>query len=72
MLDSLFNKQYPIDSLAHVPPSNKWKFVLDAGIINKSKITVPVFEVRDPKPYNPNKPLILGSMTEANLNGNWQ
>ena len=72
ILDSLFSKQYPIDSLAYVPPANKLQFELKAGVINKSKIDVPVFEARDPKPYNPQNVLIIGSMTEANLNGNWQ
>lgn len=72
ILDSLFTKSYPIDSLAYVPPVNKVEFVLRAGVINKSKIDVPVFEAKDPQPYDKNKPLIIGSMTEANLNGNWQ
>ncbi len=72
ILDSLFTKQYPIDSLAYVPPINKVKFELQAGVINKSKIDVPVFEAKDPKPYDITKPLVIGSMIEANLNGNWQ
>jgi len=72
ILDSLFTKNYPIDSLAYIPPINKVKFVLRAGVVNKSKIDVPVFEAKDPQPYDKNKPLIIGSMTEANLNGNWQ
>ena len=72
ILDSLFTKNYPIDSLAYVPPLNKVKFILRAGVVNKSKIDVPVFEAKDPEPYDSNKPLIIGSMIEANLNGNWQ
>jgi len=72
ILDSLFTENYPIDSLAYVPPVNKVEFVLRAGVVNKSKIDVPVFEAKDPQPYDKNKPLIIGSMTEANLNGNWQ
>ena len=72
ILDSLFTEGYPIDSLAYVPPVNKVEFVLRAGVVNKSKIDVPVFEAKDPQPYDKNKPLIIGSMTEANLNGNWQ
>ena len=72
ILDSLFTKQYPIDSLAYIPPINKVKFELRAGVINKSKIDVPVFEAKDPKPYDITKPLVIGSMIEANLNGNWQ
>tara|TARA_Y100001968_G_C19448074_1_gene766575 strand:- start:2431 stop:3066 length:636 start_codon:yes stop_codon:yes gene_type:complete len=72
VLDSLFTKKYPIDSLAYVPPINKVKFQMRAGVINKSKIDVPVFEARDPYPYDPQNTLIIGSMIEANLNGNWQ
>ena len=72
ILDSLFTKNYPIDSLAYVPPINKLKFEMRAGVVNKSKIDVPVFEARDPAPYDPQNTLIIGSMIEANLNGNWQ
>tara|TARA_B100000427_G_C15453718_1_gene570759 strand:+ start:552 stop:1175 length:624 start_codon:yes stop_codon:yes gene_type:complete len=72
ILDSLFHKDYPIDSLAYVPPVNKLKFEMNAGVVNKSKIDVPVFEARDPAPYDPQNTLIIGSMLEANLNGNWQ
>tara|TARA_B100001250_G_scaffold270070_1_gene233054 strand:+ start:113 stop:748 length:636 start_codon:yes stop_codon:yes gene_type:complete len=72
ILDSLFTKNYPIDSLGYVPPLNNVKFTLRAGVVNKSKIDVPVFEAKDPEPYDRNKPLIIGSMIEANLNGNWQ
>ena len=72
ILDSLFYKDYPIDSLAYVPPVNKLKFEMKAGVVNKSKIDVPVFEARDPSPYDPQNTLIIGSMLEANLNGNWQ
>ena len=72
ILDSLFYKDYPIDSLAYVPPVNKLKFEMNAGVVNKSKIDVPVFEARDPAPYDPQNTLIIGSMLEANLNGNWQ
>ena len=72
ILDSLFSKNYLIDSLAYVPPINKLKFKMRSGVINKSKIDVPVFEALDPSPYDPQNTLIIGSMLEANLNGNWQ
>ena len=72
ILDSLFTKNYPIDSLAYVPFGKGLKFELKAKKIKKSKITVPVFEARDPKPFDSTKPLVIGSITEANLNGNWQ
>ena len=72
VLDSLFKNGYPIDSLAFVPPLNTEQFIMRAGVINKSKIDVPVFEARDPNPYDPQNTLIIGSTVEANLNGNWQ
>ena len=72
ILDSLFQTGYDIDSLRYVPFGNGIEFDLSAGTINKSKIDVPVFEAKDPEPYDSRKPLIIGSMTEANLNGNWQ
>ena len=72
ILDSLFHKNYAIDSLRYVPFGEGAEFQLSAGTINKSKIIVPVFEARDPNPYDKTDPLIIGSMTEAHLNGNWQ
>ena len=83
VLDSLFNKEYPIDSLAHIPFHAEEKFILQAGVINKSKIDEPVFEAKAKKEHFLNgldktlikssaKDLIIGSMTAANLNGNWQ
>jgi len=72
ILDSLFQNGYPIDSLRYVPFGEGAEFKLSAGTINKSKIIVPVFEARDPNPYDKTDPLIIGSMTEAHLNGNWQ
>ena len=72
ILDSLFSKDYPIDSLAYVPFGNGVMFSLSSGTINKSKIDVPVFEASDPFPFDPLDPLKIGSTIEAHLNGNWQ
>ena len=83
ILDSLFQKNHSIDSLRYVPFGKGEEFELSAGTINKSKITVPVFEAKAKKEdflngMNKNlikssaKDLIIGSMTEAHLNGNWQ
>ena len=83
VLDSLFSEGYPIDSLAHVPFHAEAKFILRAGVINKSKIDEPVFEAKAKKEHFLNglnktliqssaKDLMIGSMTAANLNGNWQ
>ena len=72
ILDSLFSQDYPIDSLAYVPFGNGTIFDLSSGVINKSKIDVPVFEASDPVPFDPLDRLKIGSTIEAHLNGNWQ
>ena len=83
ILDSLFQSTYNIDSLKYVPFSDDKIFDLKSGTINKSKINVHVFEAKANKEDYLNdlnkdliqrsaKDLIIGSMTEASLNGNWQ
>jgi hypothetical protein len=83
ILDSLFQRTYNIDSLKYIPFSDDKIFDLKSGTINKSKINVHVFEVKANKEdylnnlnkdliQRSSKDLILGSMTEASLNGNWQ
>ncbi len=72
ILDSLFGPKYHIDSIQYVPFNENLKFELRSGTINKSKITVHVFEAKDPQPFDKTDQLIIGSMTEASLNGNWQ
>jgi len=72
ILDSLFQPNYPIDSLSYVPFGSGTKFKLRAGTINKAKIIVPVFEASDPNPFDKRQPLVIGSLIEAHVNGNWQ
>ena len=83
ILDSLFQSNYNIDSLKYVPFSDDKIFDLKSGTINKSKINVHVFEAKANREDYLNdlnkdliqrsaKDLIIGSMTEASLNGNWQ
>ena len=83
ILDSLFQSTYNIDSLKYIPFSDDKIFDLKSGTINKSKINVHVFEAKANKEdylndlnkdliQRSSKDLILGSMTEASLNGNWQ
>jgi hypothetical protein len=73
VLDSLFKKNYSIDSIAYVP-FTKSKFKMGIGEIETgSKIKVKVFEVIDTEPFDPNQILQVGSLTEANNNaGNWE
>ena len=67
---------FSLDSLAYSPYSNE-KFIMKTSMLNKSGgVRVPVFVVKDPKPFNPRPfnpkdTLMLGSLTEASTNGNW-
>lgn len=85
VLDSLFNpkskrttrkqdRTYPFiaDSLPYKRGTKK-KFIMDAGRIEESGgISSPVFVVKDPDPFDPNKDTLqVGSMTESETSGNW-
>jgi hypothetical protein len=49
VLDSLFYRGYPIDSLKFVPFTGSYQFALGAGwIVTGSKVRVPVFEAKVP------------------------
>ena len=68
---------FKVDSFAYSPFS-KEEFILQTGRINKSGgVSVPVFVLKDPKPFNPrpfdpNDTLMVGSLNEASTNGNWK
>lgn len=82
--DTLFPKNFPIDSLRYVPLSNGQEFRLQAGEVEKNKLTVKVFEAF--ADYNKilygmdlsedyidlSKGLSVGSMTEPHIRGNWE
>jgi len=73
--DSVFGHSYIVDSLRYVPFSSKHaEFKLGAGTIETaSKIKVHVFEAVDTDPFDPNKILQVGSLTETTNNaGNWE
>ncbi len=74
--------KYPINMdvtrLPYVPGSNK-KFEIFADEINRSGVTVDVFEVKDPDPINParqkndnEKALRVGSRIDVTIAGNWE
>ncbi|GAF04059.1 hypothetical protein [Saccharicrinis fermentans] len=47
VLDSLFGKQYPIDSLRYIPFTNKEEFAMGAGVVETgSGVKVKVFEAK--------------------------
>jgi len=73
--DSILGHSYIVDSLRYVPFSSKHaEFKLGAGTIETaSKIKVHVFEAVDTDPFDPNKVLQVGSLTETTNNaGNWE
>ena len=82
--DTLFPKNFPIDSLRYVPLSNGQEFRLLAGEVEKNKLKVKVFEAF--ADYNKilygmdltedyidlSKGISVGSMTEPHIRGNWE
>ncbi len=85
-LDSLFGKRanFSVDELPIIPFSGGEKFILKAGEIEKGKVKVKVFEVTAPNEAflkgldehmikrEEKSALIVGSMTEASQDGNWE
>jgi hypothetical protein len=67
-----FPQGFCFDSLKIIPYTHGGIFKLEAGIINQRGVDVHVFQVTDTKPYDPENPLILGSMFEVNTSGNWK
>jgi hypothetical protein len=64
------NHPFDPDLMVIAPYSNK-PFLLKAGFIDVSGLQKPVFEAKDPEPFS-EPALQVGSMTEANTNGNWK
>jgi hypothetical protein len=67
-----------ITRLPFVPGSNR-KFDIFADEINRSGVTIDVFEVKDPNPVNParrknnnERALRVGSRTDVTIAGNWE
>lgn len=83
--DSLQRRMtYPLDSLPYVPNSGGRRFSLDAGMIERGLVTLPVFEASTiPEHYLADMDnwrvyytrmagLRVGSMLEASIDGNWE
>jgi hypothetical protein len=65
-------RAFPFDpDLMVIAPYSKKPFILKAGFIDVSGLQKPVFEAIDPEPFA-EPALKVGSMTEANTNGNWK
>jgi hypothetical protein len=73
-----YPKEIDIQRLPYVPGTN-YKFDIFADEINRSGVTIDVFEVKDPNPINPErrknnneKALRVGSRTDVTIAGNWE
>ena len=84
VLDSIFSPYPDFDAqnLVFVPGYDNIKFEFWASKIEKGGVEVDVVEVRNPKPFDPdrkeaneaniNKPLRFGSRTNITTAGNWE
>lgn len=79
--DSIFNTTYlgeraenvpfKIDSIPFIPFTGGQKFKLQAGIIEKNKVKISVFEALDVAAFDKNDAKKVGSMTDPSTAGNW-
>tara|TARA_B000000475_G_scaffold115424_1_gene93463 strand:- start:2320 stop:2904 length:585 start_codon:yes stop_codon:yes gene_type:complete len=84
VIDSLFSSipNFLASNLIYVPGYDDVKFEIWASKIEKGGVEVDVVEVRNPKPFDPNrkeaneaninKPLRFGSRTSITTAGNWE
>lgn len=84
VLDSIFSPypNFDAQNLVYVPGYDNVKFEFWASKIEKGGVEVDVVEVRNPKPFDPdrkeeneaniNKPLRFGSRTSITTAGNWE
>ena len=84
VIDSLFSSipNFVASNLINVPGYDDVKFEIWASKIEKGGVEVDVVEVRNPKPFDPNrkeaneaninKPLRFGSRTSITIAGNWE
>lgn len=80
--DSLFKMEGDINDVKLIPFSKNQEFRMDAGMIEKGQVQVPVFEAEalnmyifdgiEPEYYDPKEGLKVGSMTDPSTSGNWE
>jgi hypothetical protein len=80
--DSLFKSDGDINDVRFIPYSRSQPLKMEAGMVEKGQVQVPVFEVFaqnlyifdgiQPEYYDPNDGLRVGSMTEPSTSGNWE
>ncbi len=83
VLDSLYDgDSMRVNNMQYIPYTDKKKFNIEQGQIEKNKVKVKVFEIStdlntifdglNKKYFDPNELLKVGSMTEASTAGNWE
>jgi len=60
--------KFYVDSLPYVPYSDH-RFEMEADVVEISGAPTPVFQVKDPDPFDDQ--YMVGSLTEASTSGNW-
>ncbi|MAX79640.1 MAG: hypothetical protein CL843_05635 [Crocinitomicaceae bacterium] len=80
--DNIYTKEYvdmrykviPLvpDSLPFVPYGKGSTYEMETNKIMRNSMLVPVIEIRDSKPFDPNEPMIVGSLDEPRTSGNWK
>lgn len=67
------NVPLDIDQLPYVPfADGETKFKMEASEIDRNSVMVQVFQISDPKPFDPSEPMKVGSMTDPSTAGNWK
>ncbi|MBD77736.1 MAG: hypothetical protein CL840_02190 [Crocinitomicaceae bacterium] len=61
---------FSLDSLAYVPFSTSM-FTVEASIIERGKVKVPVFLITDAAPYDEMDVMMVGSLVDPTTAGNW-
>lgn len=72
MIKVFGSRDYAIENLSFVPPHDTAVFLMETDYVYKSDVKLPVFEVVDPHPYNPERTLKVGSLVDAIETGNWR
>lgn len=67
------NPSYNVEHLKMVPPSDTAQFEIFADFILQGNVPVPVYEIKDPYPFDKDgKALKIGDRNSAVTGGNWK
>lgn len=71
-IEEFYEPGFDVNTLGWVPPQDTARFILETDFIEKNNLIVPVYQVTDPYPFNKNRTLQVGSLTDAVYSGNWK